>query len=145
MTRRTDLARSGPVYRGRGRTLLEYYCGKCEAWTDGWGEPEGLDPRALLRPRVRVRDHPGLPPPARAPDVGRCTAVPDSASRGVLVVELHDLDHQRTGYGDRPCLLVPALVLAGLLIVILVAVIGSSYLAPSSAEAEGEAPGLRKG
>jgi hypothetical protein len=40
---------------------------------------------------------------------------------------------------------VPALVLAGLLIVILVAVIGSSYLAPSSAEAEGEAPGLRKG
>ena len=42
-------------------------------------------------------------------------------------------------------LLVPALVLAGLLIVVLVAVIGSSYLAPSSAEAEGEAPGLRKG
>jgi hypothetical protein len=46
-------------------------------------------------------------------------------------------------------LLVPALVLAGLLIVVLVAVIGSSsYLAPSRAEAEGEAPpriGLRKG
>jgi low temperature requirement protein LtrA len=37
-------------------------------------------------------------------------------------------------------LLVPALVLAGLLIVVLVAVIGSSYLAPSSAEVEGEVP-----
>jgi low temperature requirement protein LtrA len=37
-------------------------------------------------------------------------------------------------------LLVPALVLAGLLIMVLVAVIGSSYLAPSSAEAEGEVP-----
>ncbi|HWS79894.1 MAG TPA: low temperature requirement protein A [Rubrobacter sp.] len=36
-------------------------------------------------------------------------------------------------------LLVPALVLAGLLILVLVAVIVSSYLAPSSAEAEGEA------
>jgi hypothetical protein len=35
-------------------------------------------------------------------------------------------------------LLVPALVLAGLLIVVLVAVIGSSHLAPSRAEAEGE-------
>ena len=42
-------------------------------------------------------------------------------------------------------LLVPALVLAGLLIVVLVAVIGSSHLAPSRAEAEGEASGLRKG
>ena len=45
-------------------------------------------------------------------------------------------------------LLVPALVLAGLLIVVLVAVIGSSYLVPAGAEAEGEAPpriGLRKG
>jgi low temperature requirement protein LtrA len=42
-------------------------------------------------------------------------------------------------------LLVPALVLARQLIVVLVAVIGSSYLAPSSAGAEGEAPGLRKG
>jgi low temperature requirement protein LtrA len=37
-------------------------------------------------------------------------------------------------------LLVPALMLAGLLIVVLVAVIGSSYLAPSSAEAEGGVP-----
>jgi low temperature requirement protein LtrA len=45
-------------------------------------------------------------------------------------------------------LLVPALVLAGLLILVLVAVIVSSYLIPASAEAEGEAPpriGLRKG
>jgi hypothetical protein len=61
-------------------------------------------------------------------------------------VELHNLDHQPTGYGDRgvvyktklfgtlACvavgfvgLFVPALVLAGLLIVVLVAVIGSSY------------------
>ncbi len=45
-------------------------------------------------------------------------------------------------------LLVPALVLAGLLIVVLVAVIGSSHLAPSSVEAEGEAlprSSLRKG
>src|SRR5919107_3001266 len=45
-------------------------------------------------------------------------------------------------------LLVPALVLAGLLIVVLVAVIGSSHLAPSRAEAEGEVlPGssLRQG
>jgi hypothetical protein len=44
-------------------------------------------------------------------------------------------------------LFVPALMLAGLLIVVLVAVIGSSYLAPSKVEAEGEAPpriGLRK-
>ena len=42
-------------------------------------------------------------------------------------------------------LLVPALVLAGLLIVVLVAVIGSSYLAPSDVEAEGEPSVLRKG
>ena len=45
-------------------------------------------------------------------------------------------------------LLVPALVLAGLLIVVLVAVIGSSHLAAPRAEAVGEAPprsGLRKG
>ncbi|HZB09476.1 MAG TPA: low temperature requirement protein A, partial [Rubrobacter sp.] len=45
-------------------------------------------------------------------------------------------------------LLVPALVLAGLLIVVLVAVIGSSHLAPSRAEAEGEdlpRSSLRKG
>src|SRR5829696_6059001 len=45
-------------------------------------------------------------------------------------------------------LLVPALVLAGLLIVVLVAVIGSSHLAPSGAEAEGEVllrNSLRKG
>jgi low temperature requirement protein LtrA len=40
-------------------------------------------------------------------------------------------------------LLVPALVLAGLLIVVLVAVIGSSH--HPKAEAEGEASGLRKG
>ena len=42
-------------------------------------------------------------------------------------------------------LLVPALVLAGLLIVVLVAVIGSSYLVPSGAEAEGERSFVRKG
>jgi low temperature requirement protein LtrA len=45
-------------------------------------------------------------------------------------------------------LLVPALVLAGLLIVVLVAVIGSSHLAPSRAEVEGEVlprSSLRKG
>jgi low temperature requirement protein LtrA len=45
-------------------------------------------------------------------------------------------------------LLVPALVLAGLLIVVLVAVIGSSHLAPSRAEAEREVlprSSLRKG
>jgi low temperature requirement protein LtrA len=45
-------------------------------------------------------------------------------------------------------LFIPALVLAGLLIVLLVTVIGAIYLAPSSAEAEGEVPprsGLRKG
>jgi low temperature requirement protein LtrA len=42
-------------------------------------------------------------------------------------------------------LLVPALVLAGLLILVLVAVIGSSYLAPSNVEAEGDASVLRKG
>ncbi len=42
-------------------------------------------------------------------------------------------------------LLVPALALAGLLIVVLVAVIGSSHLALSRAEAEGEVPVLRKG
>jgi low temperature requirement protein LtrA len=41
-------------------------------------------------------------------------------------------------------LFVPALVLAGLLIVVLVAVIGSSYLAPSSAETEA-LPRRRKG
>ena len=41
-------------------------------------------------------------------------------------------------------LLVPALVLAGLLIVVLVAVIGYSYLAPSGVEAEGDASVLRK-
>jgi low temperature requirement protein LtrA len=42
-------------------------------------------------------------------------------------------------------LFVPALALAGLLIVVLVAVIGSSHLALSRAEAEGEVPVLRKG
>jgi len=42
-------------------------------------------------------------------------------------------------------LIVPALVLAGLLIVVLVAVIGSSHLVSSRAEAAGEASGLRKG
>jgi low temperature requirement protein LtrA len=42
-------------------------------------------------------------------------------------------------------LLVPALALAVLLIVVLVAVIGSSHLALSRAEAEGEVPVLRKG
>jgi hypothetical protein len=42
-------------------------------------------------------------------------------------------------------LFVPALVLAGLLIVVLVAVIGSSHLVSSRAEAAGEASGLRKG
>jgi low temperature requirement protein LtrA len=45
-------------------------------------------------------------------------------------------------------LLVPALVLAGLLIVVMVAVIGSSYLAPSGVETAGEVQprsGLRKG
>ncbi len=42
-------------------------------------------------------------------------------------------------------LLVPALVLAGLLFLVLVAVIGSSHLAPSSVEAEGDASVLRKG
>src|SRR5215213_3858968 len=85
------------------RTWLDCSRGTCEAAASGRGEPEGVDPGALLRSRVRVRDHAGLPTPARAPDVGRRPAVPDSAPRGVLVVELHDLDHQRTGYGDRPC------------------------------------------
>src|SRR5215210_783434 len=103
MMRKLDslVARLGPDYRGRDRTWLDCSRGICEATTDGWGEPEGLDPRALLRPRVRIRDHASLSPPARAGgDVGRCPAVPDRASRGVLVVELHDLDHKRTGYGD---------------------------------------------
>src|SRR5215211_8800692 len=92
------------------RTWLDCSRGTCEAAASGRGEPEGVDPGALLRSRVRVRDHAGLPTPARAPDVGRRPAVPDSAPRGVLVVELHDLDHQRTGYGDRPGLHVAAVV-----------------------------------
>ena len=41
-------------------------------------------------------------------------------------------------------LLVPALVLAGLLILVLVVVIVSSYLVPATAEAEGDASALRK-
>src|ERR671910_2331094 len=97
--------RLAPDQSGRGRktrTCLDCFRGICEAATDGWDEPEGFDPRAFLRPRVRIRDHAGLPPTARAPDVGRPHAVPDSPPRSVLVVELHDLDHQRTGYGVRP-------------------------------------------
>src|SRR3954454_23460336 len=55
----------------------------------------GDDARALLRPRLRVRDHAGLASAARAPELGGRGAVGVRAARGLVVVELHDLGHQR--------------------------------------------------
>src|SRR4051812_40443502 len=61
------------TFRGRLSSLLPTRLhlshGACQAAGKGRGEPEGIIPRALLRPRVRVRDHAGLPPAARTPDV----------------------------------------------------------------------------
>src|SRR5689334_10086853 len=53
------------------------------------------DARALLRPRVRLRDHAGLAPAARAPVLGGRGAVRVRAAGRVVVVELHDLGHER--------------------------------------------------
>src|SRR5918995_3346645 len=82
-------------------TLLSYFHGTREA-ASGRSEPEGVDPGALLRPRLRLRHHAGLPPPTRAPDVGGRRAGADCAARRVVVVELHYVDHKRTGYRDHP-------------------------------------------
>jgi hypothetical protein len=69
----------------------------------------------------------------------------------LFAYRLTGLVYKTKAFGTLACLavgfvglLVPALVLAGLLIVVLVAVIGSSYLAPSSTQAEGEAPPRRR-
>src|SRR5687767_14285722 len=73
-----------------------------ETTTNGRGEPEGIDPGTLLRPRIRLRDHAGLAPSAGTPHVGGRLAISNHPPRGVLVVELHYLDHQRAGYGGHP-------------------------------------------
>jgi low temperature requirement protein LtrA len=69
----------------------------------------------------------------------------------LFAYRLTGLVYKTKAFGTLACLavgfvglLVPALVLAGLLIVVLVAVIGSSYLEPSSTQAEGEAPPRRR-
>src|SRR5919205_25557 len=60
-----------------------------------WGGGSGDDPGALLRPRVRVRDYAGLPPPAQSPDLGGGRPVTARAARSVVVVELHHVGHER--------------------------------------------------
>src|SRR5215216_6470601 len=82
--------------------LLNCIHGICETAANGRSESEGIHSRTLLRPRLRLRHHAGLPPPARAPDVGGCRAGADCAARRVVVVELHYLDHKRIGYRDHP-------------------------------------------
>ena len=52
-------------------------------------------PRALLRPRLRVRDHAGVAPPARPPELGGRGTVDARAARRLVVVELHDVGHER--------------------------------------------------
>ena len=64
-------------------------------------DPERQRARALLRPGLRVRHHPGLAPPARAPDVGGRGAVGADAADGLVVVELHDVADQRAERGHR--------------------------------------------
>src|SRR5215207_312017 len=86
----------------QSETLLNFFHGSCETAANGRSEPEGIHPRTLLRPCLRLRHHAGLPPPARAPDVGGRRGGADRTARRVVVVELYDLDHKRTGYGDHP-------------------------------------------
>ena len=75
--------------------MLNCFHGPCETAANRRSEPEGIHPRTLLRPRVRVRHYADLSPPAGAPDVGRRRAGADRAARRVVVVELHDLDHEQ--------------------------------------------------
>src|SRR5829696_6556583 len=82
--------------------LLNYFRGQCETAANRRSESEGIHSRTLLRPRLRLRHHAGLPPPARAPDVGGRRAGADCAARRVVVVELHYLDHKRIRYRDHP-------------------------------------------
>src|SRR5918999_398091 len=82
--------------------LLNCFHGLCKTAANGRSESEGIHSRTLLRPCVRLRDHAGFPPAARAPDMGGRRAGADRAARRVVVVELHYLDHKRTGYGDHP-------------------------------------------
>ena len=58
-------------------------------------DPAGDVARALLRPRLRLRRHAGLAPPARAPHVERRRPGRGRPARRVVVVELHDLGHER--------------------------------------------------
>ena len=62
-------------------------------------------PRAVLRPRLRLRGHPALAPPARAPHVRRRGRNRLPAPGRVVGVDLHDLDDElvrpRVGRGAR--------------------------------------------
>ena len=57
--------------------------------------------RAVLRPRLRLRGHPGVPPPARRHQLGGRGRDDVHARGAVLGLELHDVDDQlvRPGHG----------------------------------------------
>ena len=60
------------------------------------------DPRALLRPRLRVRDHAGLAPRARRSELDGRGSRHACAARRLVGVELHDVGHERARPGlDR--------------------------------------------
>src|SRR5829696_8729244 len=54
----------------QAQPLLNCFDGLYETAANGGSESEGIHSRTLLRPRLRLRHHAGLPPPTRAPDVG---------------------------------------------------------------------------
>ena len=86
----------------------------------GAPDPERHRARAVLRPGLRLRDHPGLAPAARAPDLGGRGPVGADAAGRLVVVELHDLADQRARPRRRSPvrLLMIALMLASLLMAI---------------------------
>ncbi len=59
----------------------------------------GVQPGAVLRPRVRVRDHAGVACAAARPDLGRGLARHARADGRVVGVELHDLGDERARPG----------------------------------------------
>ncbi len=61
----------------------------------GGRRPAREHARAVLRPRLRLRHHAGVAPAARAPRLAGRGAVRVRAARGLVVVELHRLGHER--------------------------------------------------
>src|SRR4051794_13378814 len=55
----------------------------------------GERPRALLRPRLRLRDHADLAPAAARPELARGLALGARADGRLVGLELHDVGHER--------------------------------------------------